>query len=186
MSEAAVQSPVPQISWEDFQRKYLSREDRYKYEWVNGRVEKTLRGMNEAQFYILTNLIRFLYGLKSRNPQLGGELIAEGDTFYAGNHRRPDIGYYSDEQIQAARHGAHISADFVIEVISTNDQMEKVHLKMQDYQAAGVRVVWHIFPKLQTIHVYRGKNMTICTGDDLCSAEPVIEGFALPAKKAFE
>lgn len=185
MSEAAVQSPAPQISWEDFQRKYLSREDRYKYEWVNGRVEKTLRGMNETQFYILYNLMGFLEGLRAQNPRLTGALIAEGDTFYGGNHRRPDIGYYTREQIQAARNGEHISSDFVIEVISTTDQMEKVHRKMQDYQAAGVRMVWHIFPNLRTIHVYRGNNMTVCTGDDPCSAEPVIEGFVFPTKEVF-
>lgn len=31
------------ISWADFQKKYLSREDNYKYEWLNGIVEKTNR-----------------------------------------------------------------------------------------------------------------------------------------------
>jgi len=31
------------ISWEDFKSKYLTREDNYKYEWLNGKVERTLR-----------------------------------------------------------------------------------------------------------------------------------------------
>lgn len=29
------------VSWEAFQHKYLTREDAYKYEWVDGQVEKT-------------------------------------------------------------------------------------------------------------------------------------------------
>lgn len=35
------QNPPKLISWEAFEKKYLSREDRFKYEWVNGTVEKT-------------------------------------------------------------------------------------------------------------------------------------------------
>jgi len=44
------QKNVPQkkprkISWETFQKKYLSKEDKYKYEWLDGIVEKTPRTM---------------------------------------------------------------------------------------------------------------------------------------------
>jgi Putative restriction endonuclease len=74
----------------------------------------------------------------------------------------------------------------VIEVISKQQNMPKVVKKMQDYRRAGVQVIWHIFPENQEIHVYKGKAMTVCVGDDLCSAEPVIEGFVLPAKDVFK
>ena len=45
------------ISWEEFQRKYLSREDNYKYEWVGGEIVKTQRTMDYSQIFILKNLI---------------------------------------------------------------------------------------------------------------------------------
>jgi len=32
----------------------------------------------------------------------------------------------------------------------------------------------------------RGKNMTICIGDDPCSADPVIPGFAMPSQDIFK
>lgn len=178
-------SPGP-ITWEQFQRRYLSREDSFKYEWVNGQVEKMPRSMDKTQLYILLNLMRFLTHLKISTPHLMGELLSEGDTFFAGNHRRPDIAYYTDAQIQAARHNEDVHPDFVIEVISKNDQLEKVARKMEDYRAAGVPVVWHIFSQSKQVHVYRGKQMTICTGDDLCSAEPVIPGFVLPVGEVFK
>lgn len=57
---------------------------------------------------------------------------------------------------------------------------------MGDYRRAGVKVIWHIFPKQQEIHVYHGKKMTVCTGDDLCSAEPVVEGFVIAVKEVFK
>lgn len=44
----AVAGKGRRISWEDFKRKYLSREDGYKYEWVNGAVEKTKRSMDKT------------------------------------------------------------------------------------------------------------------------------------------
>jgi hypothetical protein len=47
-------------------------------------------------------------------------------------------------------------------------------------------ISWHIFPKLKQVHVYRGKQMTICTDDDICSAEPVIPGFLIPASGVFK
>ena len=38
------------ITWTDFEKKYLSREDAFKYEWVNGIVEKTPRNLTEPNY----------------------------------------------------------------------------------------------------------------------------------------
>lgn len=173
------------ISWETFQEDYLSREDNFKYEWVNGQVEKTERSMDRTQLFIARNLTQFLYRLKANNLGVNGELIAEGDVFFAGNHRRPDIAYFTDEQIDAARYNEDIHPDFVIEVISKNDQLERVAEKMENYRKAEVAVVWHVFPKRNEVHVYRGKQMMVCTGEDLCSAEPVIPGFVISVNEIF-
>lgn len=64
--------------------------------------------------------------------------------------------------------------------------MEKVEKKMEDYAAANVQVVWLVFPTLNKVHVYNGRRMEVCKGNDLCSAEPGIRGFVLPAHKIFE
>jgi hypothetical protein len=64
--------------------------------------------------------------------------------------------------------------------------METVMDKMEDYRTANVKVIWHIFPRQKQVHVYHGKNMTICTGEDLCSADSVIEGFEIMAKSIFD
>ena len=169
------------ISWESFQKKYLSREDKFKYEWVNGLVEKTPRSMDYKQFHFQKTLIRFLYSLGDR-----GEIIAEGDSFFAGAHRRPDMAYYTERQIEAGKNGERITPGFVVEIISSNDQINKVHAKMRDYRKAEVKVIWLVFPELQEVHVYRGKGSQVCSGEDICSAEEVIEGFRLKAVDLFE
>jgi Uma2 family endonuclease len=174
------------ITWPEFQRKYLEREDQFKYEWVKGTVVKTPRTMDKTQLYILANLMRYMRHLQFNNPEIDGELIAEGDTFFDGSHRRPDIAYYTHDLLTAARYNEDVHPDFVIEVISTNDQVNRLVEKMKDYRAAKVKVIWHVFPEHQQIHVYRGKNMTVCEGDDLCSAEPVIEGFLITVNDVFK
>ena len=176
------------ISWEEFQKKYLTREDSYKYEWLNGVVEKTKRAMNYTQFFILDNLLELFEQLKSAK-KVQGRLIPEGDIFFLENHRRPDIAFISADQIARTAYGENQVPAFVIEVISSNDQINKVHEKMENYRAAGVQVAWHIFPKLQEVHVYSGSQLNRCDilkGEELCSAAPVLPDFALSVNELFK
>lgn len=69
------------ISWEKFQKEYLTREDEYKYEWAGGIVEKTKRTMDYSQFPILSNLLNFFFQLKNAG-KVNGQLISEGDMFF--------------------------------------------------------------------------------------------------------
>lgn len=172
------------ISWDDFKKKYLHREDKFKYEWLNGIVEKTPRTMNQDQYYIWLNLKAFLANLNKTASNLG-ELLVETDTFFGKKHRRPDIAYFDASQLKQMRY-ANQEPMFVVEIISDSDQMQRVYTKMSDYRAADVAVVWHVFPNLEEVHVYNGKKMVLCIGDDICSAEPVIHGFKMAAKDVFK
>ena len=172
------------ISWDDFKKKYLQREDKFKYEWLDGIVEKTPRTMNQNRYYIWGNLKTFLFNLNPVPPNLG-EFLPETDTFFGKKHRRPDIAYFDASQMNQMRY-SNQEPMFVVEIISDSDQMQRVYTKMSDYRAVDVAVVWHVFPKLKEVHVYHGKNMVVCTGDDICSAEPVISGFRMSVKDVFK
>ncbi len=176
------------ISWEEFQRKYLSREDSFKYEWVNGDVVKSKRTMDFTQFFILKNL-QSLFRNLLLIKKVHGELITEGDTFFDGNHRRPDIAWFTDDQISKAKNGVKPVPAFIIEVISTKDQLNLVEEKMDNYRAAGVKVVWQIFPKFEKVHVYAGENldsMKVCKGEKLCSAAPALPDYEMAAQDIFK
>ncbi len=178
------------ISWEKFQEEYLGREDEYKYEWVNGMVEKTKRTMNTTQLFIQRNLLScfrdFLIAGK-----VHGELIAEGDILFLDKlHRRPDLAWFTNEQIDRLAEPNVIEVPlFLIEVISKHDTSEKLEQKMWEYRKAKVQVVWHIFPASKTVHVYSGENMlemTVCEGPHICSAAPALPGFEVSVNDIFK
>ncbi len=173
------------ISWAAFQADYLQREDNFNYEWVNGAVEKTPRSMNKKQFYIIQNLVDFFGQLKF-NGKISGSLIPEGDTFFGKNHRRPDVAYYTDEQIESAADDGTAEPQFIIEIISTTDEMNRVHRKMKDYRASEIPVIWHVFPELNEIHVFHGRKSEIFIGDEICSADPVLSEFRMSANAVFK
>lgn len=177
---------VKSLSWKEFSDRYLGREDGFKYEWIDGKVEKSPRTMDTTQIYIRENLERFLDALRSGNPHLG-RFHSETDIFLApGKHRRPDIAYFTPEQVQKGKTGEHVIPEFVIEVISPTDNINRVNKKVRQYFETGVRMIWHIFPEQLEVCVYENPTrINICRDEYLCSAESVIPGFAMPVSAVF-
>ena len=178
----------PFISWESFKSKYLTREDGFKYEWLNGTIEKTKRTMDSTQFYILSNILTIFREYQRLN-NIDGELISEGDVFFLDKHRRPDIAYFNAQQIDDAADGINPTPKFLIEVISNTDAINRVNRKMQNYRAANVEVVWHIFPQDQEVQVYCGDNLDtvyIKRGDMICSANAALPDFNMRVSDIFK
>lgn len=178
------------ISWSEFEKRYLSREDGFKYEWLHGRVEKTAYTMNPTQLYIQRNLTA-LFRAFLNTGQVNGELLAEPDLFFFPDvHRRPDFAWLTNAQInRLAQEGAIEIPAFVVEVISTRDAAQKIVDKMRHYRTAGVQVAWLIYPIQQEVHVYGGpelSEMRVCTDDKLCSAAPVLPAFEVPVFEIFK
>ena len=178
------------IGWSEFEKRYLSREDGYKYEWVNGMVEKTTYTMNPTQLYIQYNLQEIFMRLKTEG-KVEGQLLAETDLFFFPEiHRRPDFAWLTHEQVQHLAQPDIIQIPaFVIEVISNRDAVLKLVDKMRHYRMAGVQVVWLIYPGQQEVHVYGGPNleqMVVRTEDKICSAAPVLPAFSFPVHDIFK
>jgi Uma2 family endonuclease len=176
--------PKP-MTWETFKSRYLSREDGYTYEWVNGQVEKTKRSMDYTQVFIVQNLMNHFISLLT-SGKITGLLSSEVDTFFSESHRRPDMCYLTNEQIRAAKNGLPPVPLFVVEIISDNDKMKRVQKKMLDYWRAEVPVIWHIFPDLEIVHVYHGKKMTVFMKNEICSAAPILPDFAMSVNDIFK
>lgn len=58
--------------------------------------------------------------------------------------------------------------------------------KLQDYLAAGVRLVWYVLPEPQEVHVYTAERHDVLTIDQELSGGEVLPGFALPLRQLFE
>lgn len=174
MTEIQTHSTALPTTFDEFLR--FEPTDGYKYEWNDGELIKT-GGMKRKHLRLIKKLNRLF--LLTHAHKAGGELICEQDVMLTGiQMRRPDVAYFSDEQIRSAD-DEPVPA-FCIEVISPTDESEKVENKRIEYFRAGVQVLWHIFPENREVYVYTArKTVQICSDDDLCSAQPVLDDFAI-------
>ena len=172
------------IPFEAFLKKYGKGSIGYKYEWNAGIVEKTT-SMKQNELYIVNNLQERLYMLHLNKR---GLLSQETEVWTSKTQwRKPDIAYFSKEQIQTSAANQNNIPPFVIEVISTFDPINIVTNKVIEYFKAGVEVVWHIFPEQQMVYIFTSpKLITVCEGDDICSAAPALPDFQMAAKDIFK
>ena len=180
--EKKISLPKP-ITWEHFKNRYLSREDEFTYEWVNGYVEKTKREFGYRHLYIFKNLTDTFINF---NCQQKGSLTKDIATFFLADYLQPDISFFTKEQIRTTNRNEYQTPKFVIEIISNNDKAKKLQGKMVDYLRADVLVIWQIYPDLQVVHVYNGNKMTLLMNDDLCSAAPVLPEFVISVNDIFK
>lgn len=178
-----VKSAPRPLTLEEFRRKYANREDGYKYEFKNGTIIKSRSNMSPKQLYIVKNLNRRF--AQTQAYANGAELIAEVDQLTAPlQQRRPDLSFWSAKRIET---GEESVSEFIIEIISPTDKLEDVEDKLHEYFEAGVKVIWQIRPRTQSVHVYTSPTaVTICTDDRVCSAAPVLSDFEMTAREVFE
>ena len=66
------------------------------------------------------------------------------------------------------------------EVVAMGPLAVMIKKKLQEYFAAGVQVVWYLYPAQQQVEVYHSpKDVVICTDDDPCSAAPAVADLVL-------
>ena len=157
--------------------------DGYKYEWNDGELIK-FTGMKKQEYYIYDLLLN-LFIEKGYKKQ--ATLIAEADIMLSGLQiRRPDIAYFTAEQLVQGRNGEDVIPEFVIEVISSNDQINPVEKKITEYFKAGVKVIWIIIPEEQIVYVYTSRrDVRACLENDICSAKPVLPDFEISVATIF-
>lgn len=172
-----VQTPAPAlpqtlndfIDWEPT--------DGFKYEWNDGELIR-FSGMKKRQYYIY-DMLNTLF-IEKGYYQIG-TFMAEPDVMLTAiQMRRPDIAYFTKDQIQKGRRGEDVIPAFVVEVISETDQAYKIEDKIAEYFKAGVQVVWTILPEHNVVYVYTSRRqVTVCLETDSCSAAPVLPEFQI-------
>ena len=157
--------------------------DGFKYEWNDGELIK-FTGMKKKQYYIY-DILNLLFAEKEYYKK--GSFIAEPDVMLTGiQMRRPDIAYFTREQVYQGREGIDVIPEFVVEIISETDQLYKIEDKLTEYFKAGIKVVWNIIPDQELVYIYTSrKNVIICSETDICSANPVLPGFEITVNDIF-
>ena len=79
-----------------------------------------------------------------------------------------------------------IPPDVAVEVVSPNDLVYEVTQKVQEYLAAGVKLVWVVNPPARSVEVHRldGSVALLKAGDEL-SGESVLPGFSCRVGELF-
>jgi Uma2 family endonuclease len=158
--------------------------DGYKYEWNDGELIK-FEGMKRKHLKLVRALTELFDTTKAKKQR--GQLICEQDVQLSGIQlRRPDLAFFSGEQIDESDTEEEPIPEFAIEVISSHDQINEVKKKIIEYFKNGVKVTWLIYPEYQMVEVYTSaKNVIICTDSDVCSASPVLDDFEIRVEELF-
>lgn len=108
-----------------------------------------------------------------------------GFTLPNGADRSPDASWVSRERWEALTPEQQekfipLCPDFVVELMSPSDRLEKTRQKMQEYQENGARLGWLINRKQQQIEIYRlNQGVEILDHPNEISGEDVLPGFVL-------
>jgi Uma2 family endonuclease len=158
--------------------------DGWKYEWNNGIIEINEVSMTIKEQYIVENII-FAFEQTSYRKNRDA-ILPEVDCWLTKDRmRRPDLAYFTAEQIRLGKLEAHPVPLFVIELISHYDRDRKLEEKLEEYFAAGVECVWYIRPDSRRVAVYTSlKDIRICSDEDVCSAAPALD-FTMRANEIF-
>ena len=76
--------------------------------------------------------------------------------------------------------------DLAVGVVSPGDTMYEIEETVDDFLAAGTRLVWVVNPRRRTVTVYRpGPRVSILKEPDQLSGEEVVPGFACTVGELF-
>jgi Uma2 family endonuclease len=103
--------------------------------------------------------------------------------------RAPDAAFVSQarlEQTRAPKQFFPGPPDLAIEVVSPSDTLYEIDEKVDDYLAAGTRLVWVVNPRRRTVTVHRhGGQEVVLRETDQLTGEDVVPGFACPVSQLF-
>ena len=165
--------------------------DRPMPELVDGElVERVLMG--EKADAVAVNIGYFLkgYSLTTLAGLING---AHGSYQIFPNEpnkvRIPDVSFTKKDRLPAGAAEGHspIAPDLVVEVISPNDLAADLLAKIEDYQAAGIPLIWVVDPEIRSVRAFRltGTEPALHEGDILRGGD-VLPGFVCPVSAFFE
>lgn len=133
-----VQSKVveaPRMTFQTFYKKYIepgnSAVGGVKYEYCNGFVEQTTT-MNPKKLFLVQHLTGLFYRMKQKTD---GTIVNELETWTSKvSWRKPDWAYVTQEQIALGRNDEPIVPEFMVEMLSKNDDILVVQKKIRENQ----------------------------------------------------
>ena len=122
----------------------------------------------------------------SRQNQLGKSFDSSGGfKLPSGAERSPDASWVKMERWNALTQAekerfAPLCPDFVVELMSPSDSLEKTRAKMREYMDNGAKLGWLINRQRQQVEIYRAnREVEILKYPQTLSGEDILPGFVL-------
>jgi len=151
------------------------------YELVDGRLVELNVG---AESSLVGGKIARLLGGHCDPSEIAFIFPEQGYTCFPGKRnrmRRPDVSLVLAGRMtpELLRKGfLPIRPDLAIEVVSPNDVASALGEKLDDYHAAGIPLIWIVYPEARRVHVFRWDGPPALLGpDDELTGEAVLPGF---------
>ena len=173
------------------QEQYPELRDRNGYEYLEGKWVKVPTGAesNWNAFQALRRMDNHVT-MNDGGVVLPGECALQIWPVRPKSYRKPDGSFFQKGRLPGDRvpQGmVHVPPDLVIESMSPHDKGQEMEDKIQEYFEAGVRLVWVLYPKTRTVHVYRADGTALrLTEDDTLSGEDIIVGFKVRVGDLFQ
>jgi Uma2 family endonuclease len=157
-------------------------QDGQRHELVRGE----LRTMPPAGFDHGVRIVKLTVPLAQHVEGLGLGLVAGAETGFVlarnpDTVRAPDIAFVRQDRVPGTGNPRGFwdgAPDLAVEVISPSDTYSEVEEKVDDWLAAGARMVWVVNPRRCTVTVYRSRTaIAILAENDVLDGQDVVPGF---------
>lgn len=174
---SAITAPARELTPDDV----LGMSGDVLYELVDGRLVELNVGAISS--LVAGNVIHLLMNHRD-SPRLAHVFPSHGYTCFPGKRnrmRRPDVSLVLAGRMTPALFAegfTSIRPDLAIEVVSPNDVASDLGEKLDDYHAAGVPLIWIVYPEARRVHVFRWDGPPALLGpDDDLTGEGILPGF---------
>ncbi len=159
----------------------LAMPDDVLYELVDGRLVELNVGTISSR--VAGNVGKLLSN-HCDSPLIAHVFPEHGYTCFPAKRnrmRRPDVSLILADRMtpELFEEGfTLIRPDLAVEVISPNDVASDLGEKLDDYHAAGIPLLWIVYPEARRVHVFRWDGPPALLGpDDELTGEDVLPGF---------
>jgi Uma2 family endonuclease len=170
----------------------LVDDDGWQYEVVEGVLVRMAGSGNLATTLAATIII--VLGAFVRSRKLGRVTSSDGVFKFPGAETGliPDVGFYGAELARLITDWDKpipFAPELAVEIASPSQNASELAAKARTYLTAGTRLVWVVWPRAQTIDVWRAGTASgpvVRLGmDDSLDGEDVVPGFTHPVADLF-
>jgi Uma2 family endonuclease len=119
---------------------------------------------------------------------LGDVFVESGFRLNHDTVRSPDVSFIRAERVRTMDPDRRFEGgpDLAVEVISPSETASDIAHKVSQYLRTGVQVVWVVYPRDSSIHVFESSGAARVLGSgDLLEAPTVLPGFSVRVSQIF-